>query len=274
MRKFHAGAGPTSRNEGVVEYLPSKKKLLYVYGQTVYFYDYAQHLWTSSSARFPDNSYDYLGCHDTKRDRVYVAKNTGFWYYDVQADTWTTLSAANQPNVGASTWGCYHYDSVNDVIIAFVTSTSAPARGVFVYDIDANAWSQADTILSHSGSCHNGTYDPDLNAHFIFNAGDSYDNGTMLVYRYKKAPSAVRKNRARPVLPVLEASPNPFRSSVRISAPAAVPIRIFDTRGKAVAAFEGRGEILWNAGALPSGVYLLKADFGKKTLAKKLFLNK
>jgi hypothetical protein len=31
-------------------------------------------------------------------------------------------------------------------------------------------------------------YDPELNAHFIHCAGDSADDGMMLVYRYKERP--------------------------------------------------------------------------------------
>ena len=34
--------------------------------------------------------------------------------------------------------------------------------------------------------CWNGFYSPELNAHFFHIAGDSRDDGTIWVYRYKK----------------------------------------------------------------------------------------
>jgi hypothetical protein len=37
------------------------------------------------------------------------------------------------------------------------------------------------------GHCWHAFYAPAVNAHFIWMAGDSQDNGTMWVYRYKKA---------------------------------------------------------------------------------------
>jgi len=37
-----------------------------------------------------------------------------------------------------------------------------------------------------------GFYDPDLNAHFYFLAGDSHDNGCMPVYRYRRADGSGR----------------------------------------------------------------------------------
>jgi hypothetical protein len=35
--------------------------------------------------------------------------------------------------------------------------------------------------------CIHGSYSPEANAHFLFVAGDSRDNGAMWVYRYKRA---------------------------------------------------------------------------------------
>jgi len=60
--------------------------------------------------------------------------------------------------------------------------------GVFVYDPGANSWLDSPVSpVKATGQCKSGFYDPALNAHFVFGAGDSNDNGSMWVYRYKKA---------------------------------------------------------------------------------------
>jgi hypothetical protein len=68
------------------------------------------------------------------------------------------------------------------------TNTEQKGRGVFVYDPAANAWADGPrTVPKEFCKCPSSFYDPELNAHFIHCAGDSADDGVMLVYRYKKA---------------------------------------------------------------------------------------
>src|SRR4029077_1567883 len=85
------------------------------------------------------------------------------------------------------------YDSANDaVILIYHALDSRPEekkhRGVYVYEPAANSWSGPIAPLpTEFRLCASGFYSPELNAHFIHCAGDSDDNGVMLVYRYKKA---------------------------------------------------------------------------------------
>src|SRR5262249_49162426 len=87
-----------------------------------------------------------------------------------------------------------NYDSASDVVLAFyhgnvgLTGSDTKGRGVHVYDPGANAWAETPlTIPKELCKCPSSFYDPELNAHFIHCAGDSADDGVMLVYRYKKA---------------------------------------------------------------------------------------
>jgi len=62
---------------------------------------------------------------------------------------------------------------------------------VFVFDPSTSAWDEQQLPLPAKGPnqslCWNGFYSPELNAHFVHVAGDSRDDGTVWVYRYKKA---------------------------------------------------------------------------------------
>jgi hypothetical protein len=62
--------------------------------------------------------------------------------------------------------------------------------GVYVYDPNTNAW--ADEVLAvpeklgHNRQAKNGFYDPELNVVFLHSAGDSRDDGTIWVFRYRQ----------------------------------------------------------------------------------------
>ena len=78
------------------------------------------------------------------------------------------------------------YDSANDVVVLIRHSAAKEHLGVFIYDPATNAWSDGPVSpVKATGQCKNGFYDPELNAHVIHGAGDSDDNGTVWVYRYK-----------------------------------------------------------------------------------------
>ena len=75
------------------------------------------------------------------------------------------------------------------------------------------------------------------------------------------------------------ATPNPFHSTVDIiirGAMDAGKIGIYDISGRMIADLSGlsckTNRMVWNAGQLPGGLYILKADIGNKIFAKQLTL--
>ena len=63
-------------------------------------------------------------------------------------------------------------------------------RGVYAYDPVRNAWSPDVVALPaawKAGAFANGFYHPGLGVHFFHVAGDSVDDGNMLVYRHAPA---------------------------------------------------------------------------------------
>ena len=120
------------------------------------------------------------------------AKGEGKLYvYDVQSNTWTNL-----PDKGAlpfwfgSNVCCMHYDSVNDRVVCFTHSPERKLSLVNVFDPNTGAW-DAEPLAVPAGvpaeQCWHGFYCPQVNAHFIYTAHDSSDQGTMWAYRYRKA---------------------------------------------------------------------------------------
>jgi hypothetical protein len=83
----------------------------------------------------------------------------------------------------------------------------------------------------------------------------------------------------------IEACPNPFKPSVKIAVSglritdSPVRIAIYNANGKIVDRLSATSHqlttgLIWNASVRPAGLYLLKVDFGGRTLNKKLFLVK
>ena len=85
------------------------------------------------------------------------------------------------------------YDTAHDkVLLVFhsIHDDKPEHLGVYVYDPASNAWADkpldVPAKLGHNGQVKNGFYDPALNVVFIHSAGDSRDDGTIWVYRYKR----------------------------------------------------------------------------------------
>jgi len=186
---------------GVLFYLPGKKALwAYAGGGVTLLADPATHKRADAGAKGPTpQGIDFGACYDPKRDRIYVGggsyrgpygKDEGFVYiYDPKTNAWS-----NPPNKEhAMRWPganycCVHYDAAADrVLCLFGWCMDPKNRGISAYDPEAGAWDAPlpipAEVVSH---CVHGFYSPEVNAHFIYTAGDSDDRGTMWVYRYKR----------------------------------------------------------------------------------------
>jgi len=180
-------------------YVPSKKQTLYyARKKDVWFYDDAKNAWTNAKPKGPSpatKDYEGLVCFDAKRDRLYVFNDKMVsvpFIYDVKANAWIDPKPKGQPLTAAdrvlrSASAGATYDSVNDVIVLQLRRRSK-TLGTFVYDCRANTWTEKPISTKVVGQ--NGFYDPDLNVHFYFDAGDSRTTpGNFWVYRYRRAAS-------------------------------------------------------------------------------------
>jgi hypothetical protein len=93
------------------------------------------------------------------------------------------------PPVLATNSACVHYDTAADRVVCMVYREKT--TGVFVFDPTTSAWEEKPIPFPAKGPspslCWNGFYSPELNAHVFHVAGDSRDDGTIWVYRYRKA---------------------------------------------------------------------------------------
>jgi len=186
-RTFVPGEGPgDTRFEGVLEYVPYRRQVFFLYRGRVWFYDLAANTWIPSGAERVNIEYDSWGCYDSKRRRVYVARKEAFWAYDIEAGKWSAIRGEGQPEgLGSCVDGAVTYDAAGDAVLVHLRGGS----GIRIYDPGKNAWtaSAPPPAVEWRSRNINGFYDPVLNAHYYHLAGDSDDNGIMLVYRYRQA---------------------------------------------------------------------------------------
>jgi hypothetical protein len=179
--------------------LPGRNaNLLYARKSDFWLYSYDSKGWrhltpAGPGADAPD--YDGVCCYDEKRQRLYVLnrnkKDPGvFRIYDVAENVWTDPAPSVRPDVVAGTsYSCTrataHFDSANGVVVLRLRGRRAAKPGIYVYDPGKNQWSP-EPVTSGTGGAH-GFYDPVLNAHFFFDAGDrKLDPGVIRVWRYRR----------------------------------------------------------------------------------------
>jgi len=193
-RRFVVGDGPgPGRFEGVLAYVPRRKQAFYLFRGRVWWYDVAAGKWLDSGAEAVKIGYDSLGCYDPKRHCVYVMRREGFWAFDIDANRWRTIRAPGQPKDLSNCHGAsIAYDTAADAVVCF----RRDPPGIAVYRPAANAWSRGAAPppdVETKRRCVNGFYEPKLNAHFYHLAGDSRDNGFILVYRCRKLGGATQR---------------------------------------------------------------------------------
>jgi hypothetical protein len=200
--------GPKSSYGDTLIYIPSKKQAFFLHrNDEVWFYDPKANRWTQAKPDGPKPPWgiDCTSCYDSKRDRIYIgggaypiAPDSGhaFWIYDLKADRWIDPKPKGKPCKGSNSYATLNalmiYDPINDRVLLVNHSYhyAKPDRvGIYIYDPEANAWTEEPLELPKklvNTQVKNGFYDRELNAIFIHSAGDSRDDGTMWVYRYKR----------------------------------------------------------------------------------------
>ena len=120
---------------------------------------------------------------------------------------------------------------------------------------------------------------------YVDNNGKVYDlQGGIQPYSTHAVQMVGSMNEVPVEFSVLKAYPNPFNPttniSFEISKTSAVSLTVYDITGSFVEqivdqTFDmGRYSFSWDAGSYPSGVYMLKLDTGRESLAQKLVLLK
>jgi hypothetical protein len=174
---------------GVFEYVPTQKRYFYGTAEGVAFYDPQSLAWSVANDSGPrPTGYDVGGCYDDKRDRMYMGAEdgSGLFIYDLASDTWSKSASGGAPGNLGTNVASVLYDSANDV----VTVLQYAEKSVFTYSPSADSWSSqpisAEMLDSVGYASFNAFYDAQLNAYFVYAAGDSLDDGMMWAYRYAK----------------------------------------------------------------------------------------
>ncbi len=200
--------GPQSGCGDTLIYLLGQRQAFFLHrNQDVWIYDTRKNTWRKVEPKGPEPPFgiDATSCYDSKRHRIYIgggsypvapAGSHAFWIYDLKKDTWIDPTPKGAPCQGSNSYPTKNavmvYDPISDTVLLVFHSfhDDQPERlGVYVYDPKANAWAdEALTVpkeLGHNRQAKNGFYDPELGVVFLHSAGDSRDDGTIWVYRYR-----------------------------------------------------------------------------------------
>lgn len=179
-------------------YIPSRKQPLLFSEKKAAYFDPDRKSWTTVEVKGAGPSGGDIGaCYDSKRDRIWsgaigpMAMKKGdrnaILAFDIKTETWSRPDARGECPQAWSTNRCsVHYDSAGDVVLFL----NYPDRTLHAYDPETGTWASPVPLpdgTKRPSDCGHAFYDPELNVHFVFFAGDSVDNGVMWVYRHKKA---------------------------------------------------------------------------------------
>ncbi|HXG61751.1 MAG TPA: hypothetical protein VNO22_10265 [Planctomycetota bacterium] len=200
--------GPPSGHGDTLIYIPSKERAFFAHrSRDVWFYDCVADAWRQARPSGPPPPFgiDATSCYDSRRERIYIGGGSypvasgpnALWIYDLKTDAWIDPRPQGAPCRGSNSYPTKNavlaYDPHHDRVLLVMHSAHDDRRerlGVYVYDPEANAWEgegfPVPEKLGANGQAKNGFYDPELNAVFIHSAGDSRDDGTIWVYRYRR----------------------------------------------------------------------------------------
>lgn len=256
--------------------------------QNFFLLDTATHAWRKLAATGSPVPIYYCeeagAAYDSKRDQIVMMSRTSeagkVWIYDFAASTLTKLSPSGPVPSGVLR-ECVYLPAQDKVLYA-----DNGTHGLF------NCSTQAFESLTASkgsgvGNTSNNSsgYMYDQNRDLVW---DVEMNCEVYVMRVAGGyPVGAQKPGADLAPELFTASPNPFHPSVavrfRVREPE-VTIGIFDMAGRLVreyTAFGNNGlrEIVWdgrdgNGGALPSGLYCVRLDAGKRVMVKRMVMAK
>lgn len=194
QRRFVPGeAGPRgNRCLGVLEYVPSLKQTLFLWRGKVGYYDHFENSWRDADApASPISGYDLAGALDTRRNQLWVGKGNAFAAYDLEENTWSDSTATRPPvSIPGAHSGTLTYDAAADALLycRYKRRSDETIRlGIYVFDLATRRWSEKPIVVPELPKhlTMAAFYDAQLNAHFLYIAGDSRSkDARMLVYRH------------------------------------------------------------------------------------------
>ncbi|PCJ57661.1 MAG: hypothetical protein COA79_15560 [Planctomycetota bacterium] len=170
---------------GVLEYIPKMKKLVYIAQGSVVYFDPFKNEWFKPKIKRISYAYDSVGCYDSKRERIYIAKGTFFGYFDLKLEVWVKVKGKNQKEQFKSK--PMTFDTASGVIIFFTGKT------LIIYNPDSNKWTQGATHFPGkkrwARNPHTSFYSKKYNVHYFYaaqSANARWNSGAFWqVYRYK-----------------------------------------------------------------------------------------
>jgi RNA polymerase sigma factor (sigma-70 family) len=167
-------------------YLPNKRCYLYhKFGQNAdYSYELASNSWSQlPTGHKPPSGSDNIAYFDSRRNRIDLLIGADHWVFDTDTMAWRDIASHGPPAIGwTSTWT---YDSANDVgVLISYRHPNETVNGVWIYEPKENSWRKSATPIPVFMGHSNAFYDPQLNAHFIHNAGQLHP-GQVFAYRYR-----------------------------------------------------------------------------------------
>jgi hypothetical protein len=274
-----SGTGPSTGCEDNCAYDPVGKKVWFFGVKSgMHSYDYDQNTWTKHNS---DIRYAYSCVVDPKRHLLVSVGNGDVFVYDIGNNNYTaqTLSTTGGSAFIAKSHPGLAYDPVTDKIVGW------HGGAVYALDMDTRVWTAYNAPLAPDQNS-NGTfgrwrYCEKYNA--FVNVNRIGDN----VYFYKLTTGVAVHGGGNAVSGDLtvEALPNPFNPAVVISVHhghvgatrrVAPTLAIFDIHGRMVhrVFMPASGKYTWNAAGLPPGLYCARINMGKRTLVKRLVLQK
>jgi len=192
---------PTSTHGSMLFYVPTFDKAIFFAGRRLWAYDPGTNAWRRGSplGPIPPFSSDATGCQDPKRERLYFGGGVypatkgpnAFWIYDIRNVRFIDPEPIGDPGgkVYSTNIAMMQCNTIQDEVLVIRHKKSG--RGIYAYNPGSNRWRTLQRGLPLQWPEHyrtagsSGFYHPGLDLHFFHVAGDSMDNGRILVYRHK-----------------------------------------------------------------------------------------
>lgn len=191
-----AGGQPYGAN--VMTYVTSRKQFWFGGSDGAWLLDQENWKWVDLKPQGnPPTGIDHCVAYDPRRDRAYYharaeGSGSGFFIYDMKKNEWSRPNPKGPaPSPSTSYESIFQFDAANDrLVILRWKGGRGTQPAVYAYDPEANAWEDplplpAEVVRATRDGSHGG-FDPATNAFYCHFAGDSQDDGTIWVYRYKK----------------------------------------------------------------------------------------